>query len=438
MPFVPPEPKWLFSNRNYWYPQNQVTDYATARIRLTVPFEYRVVGSGITEAGSPAAAPAAPIEGSTRVIQRTSYSFVAPQPVRYLGVLVSRMSRVDAATVALDIVPTQAPAPDMRGADTLAAAVIRLNAAVAIPPVGARNTVRAQRRGQPAPGITRPRCARHRRGDPAALFVPHRRRAVRLDHAGDGRRRSAGRPRARATSRCSTTRRRCSGVQLAQRSGVVPGLPRVLHRARARAPVVRPGGGLEELSRAVAERRLRAVLRGALREGEARRGRVPRRAAPVPPLGDRRFRSGPGVSRLSPRPHQGREPRLPRAGLQQGRRGAAHAAAADRRRGVLRRPQAFYAENRFKKAGTDDLRKAMEAASGRDSTASSSAGSTTTASRACATAPPSKARSWSSASSRPATSTTSRSPSAVTYTDGKTAEFVVVGERRRRTKRDSR
>ena len=36
---VPPEQKWLFSNRSYWYPQNQVTDYASAHIRLTVPSE---------------------------------------------------------------------------------------------------------------------------------------------------------------------------------------------------------------------------------------------------------------------------------------------------------------------------------------------------------------------------------------------------------------
>ena len=49
---------------------------------------------------------AAPIEGSSRVIPRASYSFTTPQPVRYLGVLVSRMTRVDAATVALDIVPS--------------------------------------------------------------------------------------------------------------------------------------------------------------------------------------------------------------------------------------------------------------------------------------------------------------------------------------------
>jgi hypothetical protein len=141
VPLVPAEPNWLFSNRNYWYPQNQVSDYATARVRITVPMEYTVVASGITEVGSPAAAPAAPIEGSTRLMQRTSYSFVSPQPIRYLGIVVSRMVRVDAATVALDIVPAKAPPPDMRGADTLAQQIARLNAAASVPPVGVRNTV---------------------------------------------------------------------------------------------------------------------------------------------------------------------------------------------------------------------------------------------------------------------------------------------------------
>jgi hypothetical protein len=142
IPFVPSEPKWLFSNRNYWYPQNQVSDYATARIRITVPVEYSVVASGIAEPGSPFVAPSAPIEGSSRVISRAAYSFIAPQPVRYLGIVISRLMRVDSATVALDIVPVKAPAPDMRGAETLAQQVTRLNAAAAIPPVGARNTVK--------------------------------------------------------------------------------------------------------------------------------------------------------------------------------------------------------------------------------------------------------------------------------------------------------
>jgi hypothetical protein len=142
IPYVPAEPKWLFSNRNYWYPQNQVTDFATARIRVVVPAEYGVVASGILEDGSPTAAPPILIENSTRTIPRALFSFVTPQPVRYLGILISRMSRVDAATVALDIVPTKVPVPDMRGTSTIQQQVGRINAAAAIPPVGARNTVR--------------------------------------------------------------------------------------------------------------------------------------------------------------------------------------------------------------------------------------------------------------------------------------------------------
>ena len=141
VPLVPPEPKWLFSNRNYWYPQNQVTDYATARLRLAVPGEYNVVASGILEEGSPSAAPAAALDSSSRVVPRVTYSFATPQPVRYLGIVISRMMRVDAATVALDIVPIKAPPPDMSGTSTLQQQINRINAAIAIPPVGARNTV---------------------------------------------------------------------------------------------------------------------------------------------------------------------------------------------------------------------------------------------------------------------------------------------------------
>jgi hypothetical protein len=162
IPFVPAEPKWLFSNRNYWYPQNQVTDYATARIRLTVPFEYQVVASGIQDEGSPAAVAAVPIEGTSRVVPRVSYSFTTPQPVRYLGFVVSKLSRVDAATVAVDI-DVKAQAPDMRGATTLQQQLNRLYTnTVAAPPVGGRNTLqlaveanrRQEGRGRDALGTT--------------------------------------------------------------------------------------------------------------------------------------------------------------------------------------------------------------------------------------------------------------------------------------------
>jgi hypothetical protein len=141
VPNVPAEPKWLFSNRNYWYPQNQVSDYATARMRIAVPLEYAVVGSGISDEGSPFAAPPAGVEGSTRIVPRVAYAFTAPQPIRYLGIVVSKMVHVDSATVALDIVPAKASPPDMTGADTLAQQIIRLQAAAAVPPVGGRNTV---------------------------------------------------------------------------------------------------------------------------------------------------------------------------------------------------------------------------------------------------------------------------------------------------------
>ena len=142
LPFVPAEPKWLFSNRNYWYPQNQVTDYSTARVRLTVPFEYHVVSSGVLDSGSPAAAAPAPVEGSARAVPRVAYAFTTPQPVRYLAVLVSKMTRVDAATVALDIATPAPEAPDMRGATTLQQQIARLHSlATATPPVGGRNTV---------------------------------------------------------------------------------------------------------------------------------------------------------------------------------------------------------------------------------------------------------------------------------------------------------
>lgn len=140
--FIPSEPKWLLSNRSYWYPQAQVTDYASAHIQITVPAEYGVVASGVLEPGSPSAAAPAVLEGSVRTLSRVSYTFNSPQPLRYLAMLVSKMNRVDAATVALDIVAPAQPAVLSVPADTLAQQIIKLQAlTVLVPPVGARNTV---------------------------------------------------------------------------------------------------------------------------------------------------------------------------------------------------------------------------------------------------------------------------------------------------------
>jgi hypothetical protein len=126
LPIVPPEPNWLFSNRSPWYPQGQVSDYATATMRVTVPSEYDVVATGVQLSGSPAISGAAP-NGTGG---RATFVFMARQPVRYLSMVVSRMAPVDAATVALDIVP---PART----DGAAGRPVKPE----LPPVGARNTI---------------------------------------------------------------------------------------------------------------------------------------------------------------------------------------------------------------------------------------------------------------------------------------------------------
>ena len=136
MPFVPSEPNWLLSNRTYWYPQAPVSDYATATVRVTVPFEYGVVASGETVPNTPVLLGPAGGVPSNRLV----FVFSAVQPVRYLGVVISRMARVDRATVALDIVP---PSRAANGPTLMIdAATGRLGVrAPAVPAVGMRNTV---------------------------------------------------------------------------------------------------------------------------------------------------------------------------------------------------------------------------------------------------------------------------------------------------------
>ncbi len=122
VPFVPPEPNWLFSNRSQWHPQGQATDYATATIRFTVPADYTAVASGMPAIGSPVRTSAG---SNSPSVARATYGFTAAQPVRYLGVVVSKFVRVDAATVALDIVLPTTAAP----------------ARSTVPAIGSRNTI---------------------------------------------------------------------------------------------------------------------------------------------------------------------------------------------------------------------------------------------------------------------------------------------------------
>src|SRR4029453_11477818 len=92
-----PEPRYIYSNRSYWYPQGTVGDYATARLEITVPPEYDAVASG-TPAGPPARA-AGPVRPGERA--RKMFVFNSDRPLRYLACIISRFSVVTTADLVL-------------------------------------------------------------------------------------------------------------------------------------------------------------------------------------------------------------------------------------------------------------------------------------------------------------------------------------------------
>jgi Peptidase family M1 domain len=94
-PLIPPEPSYLYTNNSYWYPQSSVTDYATATLRITLPSSYDCVGSGELATGSPIVAAAK--DGAPR----KTYVFTAAEPVRYLAFLVSRFTHTADQAIAL-------------------------------------------------------------------------------------------------------------------------------------------------------------------------------------------------------------------------------------------------------------------------------------------------------------------------------------------------
>ncbi len=280
LPLISAEPSYLYSSRSFWYPQAVVTDYATARIRLSVPATYEAVGSGQLEPGFPSL-----IAGKDATQNRKLYAYVASQPLRYLAFVVSRFVRAETVTIGFPEVPIS----KMEGVPMAGLSYRSLNLAVeANPRQVARGHELVDRAADiatfyqsligdiPYPSFTIALVESDLPGGHSPAYF-----AVAQPAAAD------------------------DAIRVAQRSGGLQRLPGVLPRARDRASVVGTGGRLEELPRAVAQRRVRAVLRRALRRTSARRRAVRRRHAPAAALGDRTIRSGPGVSRLPARPHSG-------------------------------------------------------------------------------------------------------------------------------------
>jgi Peptidase family M1 domain len=91
------EPSALYSNRSFWYPQATVSDYATARLRISVPPTVDCVASGELDAGFPAL-----VAGKDPTQNRKIYLFTAAQPLRYLAFILSRFARAETATIGFE------------------------------------------------------------------------------------------------------------------------------------------------------------------------------------------------------------------------------------------------------------------------------------------------------------------------------------------------
>jgi aminopeptidase N len=116
------EPSLLYSNRSFWYPQAAVSDYATATLRITVPNNLDCVASGELEPGFPIVVPAKDASQS-----RKMYAFTATRPLRYLAVIVSRFTRAETTTIAfskgtLNLSVEANPRQTNRGRDLVARA----------------------------------------------------------------------------------------------------------------------------------------------------------------------------------------------------------------------------------------------------------------------------------------------------------------------------
>ena len=88
---IPPEPRYLYSHRSYWYPQSSVSDYAPARLSISVENDYDVIATGIP-VGPPTLA-AGVVEPGDR--PRRVFTFLTERPVRYLAFVVSRFRPVN-------------------------------------------------------------------------------------------------------------------------------------------------------------------------------------------------------------------------------------------------------------------------------------------------------------------------------------------------------
>jgi len=126
----------MYSNRSLWYPQPPASDYATATIRISVPADLFCQASGELTADSPRF-----IAGDTAADSRKIFTFVASRPVRYLSFIVGRLVPTERLTLAFDDTMEARQASLARNAPALAGENTTIDLAVMTNP---RQTSRAR------------------------------------------------------------------------------------------------------------------------------------------------------------------------------------------------------------------------------------------------------------------------------------------------------
>lgn len=117
-PIAQPEPRYIYSNRAYWYPQGDVTDYATATLRITVPEDLGCVGSG-----NPQGMRVVTADGDRGPVRRREYTFEASRPLRYLACVISRFNDPQTVNVTLTAPSADTAATSVRSGQPTSAAV---------------------------------------------------------------------------------------------------------------------------------------------------------------------------------------------------------------------------------------------------------------------------------------------------------------------------
>ena len=313
---VLPEPRYIYSNRSYWYPQSTVPDYATARLEITVPAEYDAVASG-SPAGPPARAPG-PVRPGERA--RKVFVFNSDRPLRYLACIISRFNVVTTADLVL-------PSPEDRHATERAT-----HGPIARPAPESSLSLVVQ---------ANPRQASRGRGTAersAAIFqfyasligdVPYPSFTVALSES--------ELPGGHSPAYFAILNQPLPTSPFVWRNDPVSfnGYPTFFLAHELGHQWWGQAVGWKNYHEQWLSEGFAQYFAAMYSEKEKGVRYVRRRAPADAALGDRHVTPGPRVSRLPSRAHQGRQPRVPRRHLQQGRHGAAHAAAPRRRRGVL-------------------------------------------------------------------------------------------------------